>query len=158
MVKMIEKATFGAGCFWHVEESFRHVNGVELTIVGYMGGNLKNPTYENVCSNETEHAEVVQLEYDPKKVSYKELLENFWKIHDPTTLNRQGPDVGTQYRSIIFYHNQKQKNEAIKSRKEQQNIHSKNIVTEIIPASKFWKAEEYHQRYLEKHRLNTCRI
>jgi peptide-methionine (S)-S-oxide reductase len=147
----MEKATFGAGCFWHVEAAFRKIEGVTQTVVGYMGGTLKNPTYKDVCSDTTDHAEVVQLEFDPEKISYEKLLEVFWKIHDPTQLNRQGPDVGSQYRSLIFYHNEEQKKQAIKSKEEHQKQLKNKIVTEITPASDFWRAEEYHQRYFEKH-------
>jgi peptide-methionine (S)-S-oxide reductase len=151
-----EKATFGSGCFWHVEEIFRKTKGVISTSVGFMGGELKNPNYKDVCSGKTGHAEVVNLEFDSKKVSYKELLDVFWKIHDPTQLNRQGPDIGSQYRSVIFYHNQNQKEEAIKSKKKRQKDHENKIVTEIEPASEFWKAEEYHQKYLKKQGLVIC--
>ncbi len=154
----MEKATFGAGCFWHVESAFENVNGVKSTSVGYSGGALKNPTYHDVCTDTTGHAEVVQIEFEPKKVSYQDLLNVFWKMHDPTTLNRQDPDVGTQYRSAIFYHNQKQKLEATKSKKAEQKSHVQSIVTEITKASKFYKAEEYHQKYLEKHKMFTCHI
>lgn len=152
------KATFGAGCFWHVEESFRKVKGVISTTVGYMGGTLKNPTYKDVCSDKTGHAEVVQIEYEPSKVPYEELLDIFWSIHEPTTLNRQGPDVGTQYKSVIFYHNEEQKNAAIKSKEELQKSrkYKNKIVTEIKPASEFYRAEEYHQMYLEKRGLKVC--
>lgn len=153
-------ATFSAGCFWHVEEAFRKVKGVVNTSVGYCGGRLKNPTYKDVCSDETGHAEAVQLEYDASKVSYKELLDAFWKMHEPTQFNRQGPDVGTQYRSVIFYHNEEQKKAALLSKEqlEKSGKYDKPIVTEILPASKFYKAEEYHQRYLEKRGLSTCYV
>jgi peptide-methionine (S)-S-oxide reductase len=154
----MEKATFGAGCFWHVEEEFRKLKGVISASVGYMGGKLKKPTYEDVCTNKTGHAEVVQINYDPKKLSYNDILEVFWKIHDPTSLNKQGLDMGTQYRSVIFYHNKKQREEAVKSREKHQKYFKNKIVTEIVPASEFWKAEEYHQRYLEKHGLSSCKI
>jgi peptide-methionine (S)-S-oxide reductase len=147
----MEKATFGAGCFWHVEAAFLKVNGVTQTVAGYMGGMLKNPTYNDVCTDSTGHVEVVQLEFDPEKISYETLLEVFWKIHDPTQLNRQGPDVGSQYMSVIFYHNEEQKEHAIKSREQHQKQHKSKIVTEIKPASDFWRAEEYHQKYFEKH-------
>ena len=153
-------ATFGAGCFWHVESAFRKVKGVLKTTVGYTGGNLKNPKYEDVCTNSTGHAEVVQVEYDPSKVSYEELLKVFWEIHDPTTLNRQGPDVGTQYRSLILFFDEKQKQEAESSKEKLVNSgkYKNPIVTQIIPASKFYKAEEYHQQYLEKRGLASCNI
>jgi len=154
----MEKATFGAGCFWHVEEAFRHLNGVLSTTVGYTGGTLKNPTYEDVCTDATGHAEVVELTYDPKKITYEELLRVFWDIHDPTTKNRQGPDIGTQYRSAIFYHSPEQKTAAELSKKnlELSGKYSKKIVTEIIEATTFFAAEEYHQRYLAKHGLAAC--
>ena len=147
-----EKATFGAGCFWHVEETFSKVKGVLSTFVGFMGGTLQNPSYKQVCTGTTGHAEVVHLEFDPDIVSYDELLNIFWDLHDPTTLNRQGPDIGTQYRSAIFYHNEEQK-ETAKSSKEKLEKSGKykgKTVTEIISASEFYKAEEYHQRYFEK--------
>ena len=147
-----EMATFAAGCFWGVEYKFRQLKGVLSTMAGYTGGNLKNPTYKQVCSDETDHAEAVQIIYDPSFISYEELLEFFLNIHNPTQLNRQGPDVGTQYRSAIFYHNEKQKKAAEKAI-EQLNKSSrfkKPVVTEIVPAVEFYKAEEYHQQYLEK--------
>lgn len=147
----IEKATFGAGCFWHVEAAFQHINGVCSTTVGYMGGAKKNPSYEDVCTDKTGHAEVLQIEYDPKKISYDDLLNIFWRIHDPTQVNRQGPDVGTQYRSIIFYHSDMQKKIALESLQRQQKNQGKKIATIIQPATEFWSAEEYHQRYFEKH-------
>ena len=137
------KATFGAGCFWKPEEVFGKVKGVISTAVGYMGGKTDNPSYGQVCGGSTGHAEVVQIEFDPKIISYKELLDIFWKIHDPSQLNRQGPDVGEQYRSVIFYHNQEQKKLAEESK-------PKNAFTQIVPAKKFWRAEEYHQKYMEK--------
>lgn len=152
----MEKATFGAGCFWHVEETFRKLEGVISTTVGYMGGNFKNPTYEDVCTDETGHAEVVQITYDPKKITYEQLLDVFWSIHNPTQLNRQGPDTGTQYRSVIFYHNEQQKKLAEQSKKKLE--YNKPIVTEITKAKEFYKAEEYHQRYLEKHGPKACKI
>ena len=156
----MEKATFGAGCFWGVEAEFRQVHGVLKTTVGYLGGKLKNPTYENVCSGKTGHAEVVEIEFDPTKVSFENLLDVFWKNHDPTTLNRQGPDVGEQYRSGIFYHSDEQKSTALKSKKklEESGRVKKPIVTEITEASEFYRAEEYHQKYLEKKGLSTCKI
>lgn len=148
----MEKATFGAGCFWGVEEAFRQVKGVKSTSVGYVGGWMENPTYRDVCSGETGHAEAVQVEYDPSEVSYEELLKVFWDIHDPTTLNRQGPDVGTQYRSVVFFHNAEQEAAAKASKEKLQNSgrFNKKIVTEIKPASEFYRAEEYHQQYFEK--------
>ena len=152
-IKQTQKATFGAGCFWGVEAAFRKIPGVVDVAVGYMGGSLENPTYEDVCGNTTGHAEVVEVSYDPEKVSYEELLKTFWSIHDPTQVNRQGPDVGTQYRSVIFYHTEEQKREAEKSKAEL-NVSGKlkkPVATAIEPASKFWRAEEYHQRYAEKH-------
>ena len=149
-------ATFAAGCFWGVEESFRTVKGVITTIVGYTGGKTKNPTYKQVCTETTQHAEAVQIEYDPKQVLYKELLQIFWSCHDPTTLNRQGPDVGTQYRSAIFYHTEEQQKEAEHSKQELQKKTKKTIRTEIVPATSFYRAEEYHQHYLEKRGANVC--
>lgn len=148
----MEKATFGAGCFWGVEAAFRKVEGVVSTAVGYSGGSLEHPTYEDVCTDETGHAEVVEVEYDPSKVSYGELIEVFWSVHDPTTLDRQGPDAGTQYRSAIFYHSEEQKAraEASKERLEKSGRHRRPIVTEIAPAKEFYRAEEYHQQYFEK--------
>lgn len=151
-----EIATFGAGCFWGVEEAFRRIEGVLKTEVGYMGGRLKNPTYEDVCTDETGHVEVVEVIFDPKKVSYEKLLDVFWQNHDPTQLNRQGPDIGTQYRSVIFYHNEQQKRISLKSKENEQKKHKDKIVTGIVPASTFYRAEEYHQRYLEKRGLNVC--
>ncbi len=145
-----EKATFGAGCFWHVEESFRKLDGVTRTKVGYMGGRKDNPSYEDVCTGRTGHAEVCQVEYDPGKISYAELLDVFWRIHDPTQLNRQGPDIGDQYRSLIFYHTIGQKENALKSMEMRRRHHSRPIVTEIVPAGRFYPAEEYHQKYLQK--------
>ena len=152
----MEKATFGAGCFWHVEAAFQKIKGVASTTVGYMGGNLKNPTYEDVCTDKTGHAEVVQITYDPKITSYEKLLDIFWSIHDPTQLNRQGPDHGTQYRSVIFYHSQKQKKLAEESKKKLK--YDKPIVTEITSAKEFYPAEEYHQKYLQKKGMSSCRI
>lgn len=149
-----EKATFGAGCFWHVEAAFRKINGIISTAVGFMGGSLQNPTYEDVCTGKTGHAEVVHLEYDSKIVSYEELLNTFWSIHDPTTLNRQGPDIGTQYRSVIFFHTPEQ--EAIAKESKEKLSKSKKVVTEITKASDFWKAEEYHQNYFEKMGIAHC--
>jgi peptide-methionine (S)-S-oxide reductase len=154
----MEKATFGAGCFWGVEAALRQVEGTRSTSVGYMGGWRKNPSYRDVCSGETGHAEVVQVEYDPTKISYDELLNVFWDVHDPTTLNRQGPDVGAQYRSVIFFHNAQQEEAAKASKQGLQDSgrFSKEIVTEIRPASEFYRAEEYHQQYFEKHGVKSC--
>ena len=146
------KATFGAGCFWHVEDLLSKTKGVKSTQVGYIGGTLPNPTYEEVCTDRTGHAEAVEVEYDPDEISYEELLDVFWNNHNPTTLNRQGPDVGIQYRSAIFYHDEHQKEIAEKS-KSQLNSSGKfsnPIVTEITPAPTFYKAEEYHQKYFKK--------
>ena len=156
----MEKATFGAGCFWGVEAAFRQVRGVIDTAVGYMGGTLENPTYKEVCTDRTGHAEVVQVEYDPAQVSYHELLNVFWNNHNPTQLNRQGPDVGTQYRSAIFYHTPEQKAwaEASKEELQQSGRFKRPIVTEITPASTFWRAEEYHQQYLEKRGMAHCHL
>ena len=156
----MEKATFGAGCFWGVEAAFRQVAGVLSTSVGYMGGTLKNPTYQDVCTDRTGHAEVVEVEYDPFKVSYDELLKVFWANHDPTTLNRQGPDIGTQYRSVIFFHTPQQEAAAKASKEKLQasGKYKRPVVTEIVPAADFWRAEEYHQQYLEKRGLAHCRI
>lgn len=153
-------ATFGAGCFWGVEASFRQLEGVLATAVGYAGGTLENPTYEDVCADTTGHAEAVQVEYDPKQLSYDELLNVFWSGHDPTELNRQGPDVGSQYRSVIFYHNTEQETaaRASKERLQESGRYKSPVVTEIVPAAQFWHAEEYHQRYLEKRGLAQCRI
>ena len=154
------KATFAAGCFWGVEELFKKVNGVTSTMVGYTGGTFEKPTYDDVCSSTTGHAEAIQLEYDPAVVSYEELLSIFWNNHDPTTPNRQGPDVGEQYRSAVFYHTQEQADVAKKMKEKLQEVAMKrfgaNIVTEIKPASVFYKAEEYHQRYLEKNPWRVC--
>jgi peptide-methionine (S)-S-oxide reductase len=143
-------ATFGAGCFWGVEAAFQKIKGIIKTTVGYMGGNTINPTYEQVCSDKTGHVEVTQIEYNPTQIKYETLLEIFWKIHNPTQLNRQGADIGTQYKSVIFYHNELQKISAEKSKKKQQNEYKKKIVTEILPVIKFYPAEEYHQKYLQK--------
>lgn len=156
----LEKATFGAGCFWHVEHAFMHVPGVVSTRVGYMGGHTENPTYPEVCSHTTGHAEVTEVTFDPSKVSYEELLNVFWNSHDPTTLNRQGPDVGDQYRSVIFYHSKEQEEaaKASKERMEKSGRFDRPIVTQIMPAQKFWQAEEYHQKYFEKTGRRACGI
>jgi len=157
---MSEKATFGAGCFWGVEATLREIPGVLDAASGYMGGSLDNPTYKDVCTDQTGHAEVVQVEFDPAKVSYDQLLEAFWGLHDPTQLNRQGPDFGTQYRSAIFFHSpeQEQKARIAKERLQQSGRFSRPIATQIVPAATFWRAEEYHQRYLEKRGLRHCHI
>ena len=154
----MEKATFGAGCFWGVEGTFRQIPGVIDTAAGYLGGRLDNPSYEDVCTDQTGHAEVVQVTFDPAKVSYEQLLNVFWEMHDPTTLNRQGPDIGTQYRSAIFFHSPQQEATARKSKAELEasGKFRRPIVTEITPASTFYRAEEYHQRYLEKRGLSHC--
>ncbi len=155
-----EIAYFAAGCFWGVEATFRQVDGVLSTSVGYQGGQTLNPTYEQVCYEDTMHAEVVAVRFDPSRLSYDALLEVFWACHDPTTLNRQGPDVGTQYRSAIFYTSDAQKSAAENSKAshEQKGTFSRPIVTEIVKAPDFFEAEEYHQQYLEKRGLATCRI
>ncbi len=150
---MTEKATFGAGCFWGVEAAFRKTEGVEEAVSGYSGGQKKDPTYGDVCSGATGHAEVVEVEYDPSKVSYEELLEVFWKVHDPTTKDRQGMDFGSQYRSAIFFHSPEQEAAAHASKEKAQERFRKPIVTEITSASEFYRAEEYHQRYFERSRL-----
>lgn len=154
--KNLEIATFGAGCFWHVEKIFRDTKGVYLANSGYMGGDTLNPTYKEICRGDTNHAEVVQISFNPKVTSYANLLNIFWKHHNPTTLNRQGPDVGTQYRSVIFYYSESQKKSAQKSMNEVQRNFSNLIVTQIIPKDKFYRAEEYHQNYLNKNNLSSC--
>lgn len=148
-----EKATFAAGCFWHVEATFRKITGVVDVTSGYTGGTLPNPTYEQVCSDKTGHAEAIVVEFDPSRISYEKLLDVFWEEHDPTTLNSQGPDVGTQYRSVIFYHSPAQQAAAItsKERLDKSGRYHHPIVTAIVPAGPFYKAEDYHQRYYEKH-------
>jgi len=154
----METATFGAGCFWGVELTFGKIDGVTATAVGYSGGTAPNPTYELVCTGQSGHAEVVQVEFDPSRVSYENLLDAFWNLHDPTTLNRQGPDIGTQYRSAIFFHNEAQETAARESVKklQQSGRFSRDIVTEIAPAAQFYRAEEYHQKYLEKRGMGSC--
>jgi len=156
--KNMAKATFAAGCFWGVEATFRQVEGVTETTVGYTGGHTKNPTYEEVCTGTTGHAEAVRVLYDPSEVSYEELLKVFWNCHDPTTPNRQGPDVGTQYRSAIFYHTPEQKEAAAASKEKLESSveYDNPVVTEIVPASEFYRAEEYHQQYLEKQGRSSC--
>ncbi len=154
------KAMFGAGCFWGVEAKFRQLPGVSDAIVGYSGGSTENPSYEEVCTDRTGHAEVVQVEYDPQVISYEKLVEEFFANHDPTTRNRQGPDFGSQYRSAIFYYTPEQKAaaEAVKERLEASGQFPRPIVTEITPAAEFYRAEEYHQRYLEKRGMGSCHI
>jgi peptide-methionine (S)-S-oxide reductase len=157
---MTQSAVFGAGCFWHVEEAFRNVRGVLNTTAGYSGGDVKDPTYRDVCSGRTHHAEVVLVEFDPAQASYDDLLEVFWREHDPTTPNRQGPDVGEQYRSVIFYRDDAQKAAAIASMERLQGTErfkNRKIVTQILPAQEFYPAEEHHQRYLEKRAVRACR-
>ncbi len=147
-----EKATFGAGCFWGVEAEFSKVPGVISTAVGYCGGKTKSPTYKDVCTDETGHAEVIEIEFDPSKVSFEQLVDIFWELHDPTTLNRQGPDYGTQYRSVIFYHSPEQERiaKASKEKLDKSGVFRSPIVTQIAPAPPFYRAEEYHQKYFEK--------
>ena len=158
---MVKKATFGAGCFWGVEAAFRQLShGVKVTRVGYSGGDLHNPTYEQVCTDRTGHAEVVEVVYDPEEISYEDLLQVFWNEHDPTQLNRQGPDFGRQYRSAIFTHDDEQKIAALKSKTEldSSSRYRRPVVTVIEDASEFYEAEDYHQQYLEKRGLSDCRI
>jgi peptide-methionine (S)-S-oxide reductase len=158
---VMAKATFGAGCFWGVESAFRQIKGVTDAAVGYEGGALEKPTYEQVCTDRTGHAEVVELDFDPSQVSYEELLRAFFELHDPTTLNRQGPDFGKQYRSVIFFHDREQEASARKVRDEldRTGVFPRKIVTQIVPAAQFYRAEEYHQRYFEKHGIApTCHI
>ncbi len=154
------KATFGGGCFWGVEAAFRRVDGVTATTAGYSGGVTRDPTYKEVCTDKTGHAEVVQVEYDPARVAYEDLLRVFWENHDPTQLNRQGPDVGAQYRSVIFYHDEEQKAVATASKEGLQKIPDpkRPVVTQITPATEFYPAEDYHQRYLEKRGMTSCTV
>lgn len=154
------KATFGAGCFWGVEASFMQIDGVEDARSGYAGGTKASPTYKEVCTGTTGHAEVVEVMYDPARVSYNQLLDAFWKMHDPTTRNRQGPDVGTQYRSVIFYHDDEQRRaaEASKSKQNESGLYRGPIVTLVEAAGPFYEAEDYHQRYLEKRGMASCKI
>jgi len=154
----IQTATFAAGCFWQIEVEFRNTEGVTDAIVGYTGGDVSDPSYEQVCTGSTGHAEACEVRFDPDLVSYEQLLAVFWRIHDPTQLNRQGPDIGSQYRSAIFFHSPEQESEAIASREQAQKRFPGPIVTEIVPATHFWPAEEYHQRYLEKRGVASCRI
>jgi peptide-methionine (S)-S-oxide reductase len=154
------KATFAAGCFWGVEDAFRQLKGVTSTTVGYTGGTKTNPSYKEVCTGNTGHAEAVELEFDPEKVSYRELLAAFFQTHDPTQLNRQGPDFGTQYRSAIFFHDAEQESEARAAiaALEKAGIFSRPIVTQIVPAAEFYRAEEYHQKYFEKQGIRACHL
>ena len=153
----LETATFAAGCFWGVEDAFMKKKGVKVTSVGYTGGNFSDPTYEDVCTDKTGHAEAIQLKFDPKEVSYEEILDLFWSIHNPTTKNRQGPDIGSQYRSTIFYHTAEQENIAKKSKQELNDSKFQNkIVTEIVPATTFYHAEDYHQKYYQKIGGGSC--
>ena len=156
----MEKATFGAGCFWGVEEAFRRLPGVSETSVGYLGGTLDSPTYKDVCTDTTGHAEVVEMTFDPAVVSYDRLLDLFWQIHDPTQINRQGPDYGTQYRTAIFYHSPEQQAAATESKAklEKSGKFKRPIATEISPAGPYWKAEDYHQQYLAKRGQGSCHI
>jgi len=151
-----KKATFGAGCFWGVEAAFRQLDGVTRTRVGYSGGRTDNPTYEDVCSHRTGHAEVVEVTYDPERVSYEQLLDVFWHKHDPTQLNRQGWDIGDQYRSVVFTHDEEQREAAVRSKAREQVNWSAPIVTQVEPAQTFYEAEDYHQQYLEKRGRSTC--
>ena len=156
-----EKATFGAGCFWGVEAAFAEIPGVTATAVGYEGGSLNQPTYQDVCTDQTGHAEVVELDFDPARVTYEQILDAFFNLHDPTTLNRQGPDWGTQYRSAIFFHSPEQEAAArakIDQLSNEGHYKPKRIVTKVEPAQTFWRAEEYHQKYLEKRGLRSCHI
>jgi peptide-methionine (S)-S-oxide reductase len=157
MAELLEKGTFAAGCFWQVEVEFRNTDGVKDAVVGYIGGSTERPSYEDVCTGRTGHAEAVEVTFDPDEVSYEELLDVFWGLHDPTQMNRQGPDVGTQYRTAIFFHTPEQEKQAIASRERQQDQYREPIATEIVPAGTFWPAEDYHQRYLEKRGLATCK-
>jgi peptide-methionine (S)-S-oxide reductase len=156
----MKTATFGAGCFWGVEATFRRIPGVIDAAVGYEGGHTENPTYKDVCTDQTGHAEVVQVEYDPTRVSYIQLLDVFWSAHDPTQVNRQGPDYGTQYRTVIFYHDDEQRAEAEDSKKrfDASGRFPRPIATQIVPAGPFYRAEEYHQRYLEKRGVDHCHL
>ena len=156
-----EKATFGAGCFWGVEATLAAIPGVTATAVGYEGGQLDRPSYKDVCTDQSGHAEVVEIDFDPAKVTYEKLLNAFFELHDPTTLNRQGPDWGTQYRSVIFFHSPEQEAQArakIEQLTAEGRFNPKRIVTQVVPAETFWRAEEYHQRYLEKRGLASCHI
>ena len=151
---MIQKALFGAGCFWGVEEYFRKLQGIEKTAVGYSGGKTEHPTYESVCYENTDHAEVLQVEFDDEIITYETIVEEFWKCHDPTTIDRQGPDIGRQYRSVIYYLDDLQKNIAQKSMEKHQPSFNNMIVTEITKADKFYRAEDYHQKYIQKRAIS----
>lgn len=153
-----QTATFAAGCFWGVEDAFRQVPGVLDAVSGYIGGHVENPTYRQVCSHTTGHAEAVEVTFDPERTDYEQLLSLFWQLHDPTQLNRQGPDVGDQYRSAIFTHGKEQERAAVASRDREQRKHARPIVTQILPAPRFWPAEEYHQRYFEKNGGGACHV
>ena len=153
----LKNATFAAGCFWGVEHAFLQIDGVTDAVCGYTGGHYENPTYQDVCSGQTGHAEAVELTFDADRISYKELVEAFWQMHDPTTLNQQGPDVGSQYRSAIYYHSSEQEAAALDSRDDVQERLLDSIVTEIEPVAKFWRAEDYHQEYFEKRGIAVCR-
>ncbi len=153
-----EKATFALGCFWQPDILFSKIKGVIKTTVGYTGGKTKNPSYEEVCTGKTGHAEAIEIEFDSEKISYKDLLKIFWRNHNPTTFNRQGPDVGSQYRSEIFYHTEEQKKLALESKQEEQKNHENPIVTQIEKSKEFYPAEEYHQKYLEKRGIDSCHI
>jgi peptide-methionine (S)-S-oxide reductase len=157
----IEKATFGAGCFWGVEAQFAAMPGVTATAVGYEGGKLDNPSYKDVCTDSTGHAEVVEIDFDNEKIGFEQLLDAFFALHDPTTMNRQGPDWGTQYRSVVFFHSPEQEQQArakIEQLTNEGHFKPRRIVTQVVPAETFWKAEEYHQRYLEKRGQASCHI
>jgi len=160
MGTQLKKATFGAGCFWGVEAAFRRVPGVVDAAVGFEGGKTERPSYRDVCSHRTGHAEVVEVDYDPGQVSYEELLDVFWSIHNPTTRNRQGLDFGSQYRSVIFYHDEEQHRAAVASKEalDASGEHRRKVVTQIVPAAPFWRAEEYHQRYYDKEGISSCEI
>ena len=156
--RRLQKATFAAGCFWGVEETFRNMKGVSSTVVGYTGGHTENPSYKEVCTGTTGHAEAVEVTFDSGVVSYEELLKAFWNSHDPTTQDRQGPDIGSQYRSAIFYHSEEQRKEALKEIKKLKEMkkYAKEIATQVVPAAEFFKAEEYHQKYLKKNKKAVC--
>jgi len=156
MSKKLEEATFAAGCFWGVEDTFMNTKGVVETEVGFTGGDVESPSYERVCTGDTGHAEAIHLKYDPDIISYEQLLNIFWKLHDPTQIDRQGPDIGRQYRSMIFYHNQDQKELSEQSKEKEQKTYKKPIATEIEKAGPFYRAEEYHQKYVQKTGRRVC--